>query len=117
MLILHFVHWLQNTSWATALRQSDTFFPVVEGTHILSLALSVGMLLMFDLRLMGVAFKGKPVGLVMREVMKWAVPGFALTITTGLLLFFCQAEKVYTNSYFRLKFLFIFLAGLNALYY
>jgi hypothetical protein len=115
--MLNFVHWLQNTPWAIALRQSDFFFPLVEGTHILSLSLSVGMLLMFDLRLLGVAFKREPVTVVMREAMKWAVPGFGLMFLTGLLLFFCQAEKVYTNTNFRLKFLFMFLAGLNALFY
>lgn len=115
--MLNFVHWLQNTTWAIALRQSDFFFPLVEGTHILSLSLSVGMLLMFDLRLLEVAFKREPVTVVLREVMKWAIPGFGLMFLTGLLLFVCQAEKVYTNTNFRLKFLFMVLAGLNALFY
>jgi hypothetical protein len=115
--VLEFFHWLQNTQWAVALRQSDFFFPVVEGTHILALSISVGMLFMFDLRLLGLAFRRQPAGLVMKEVMKWAMPGFALMFLTGILLFLCQAEKVYTNTNFRLKFLLMFLAGLNALFY
>jgi hypothetical protein len=36
---------------------------------------------------------------------------------TGLLLFLAQAEKVYTNSYFRLKVLMLVLLGLNAVFY
>jgi len=117
MSLINFFHGLQNTSWAVALKQSDFLFPLIEGTHILTLSLSVGMVLMFDLRLLGVAFRKEPVALVMKEVMKWALPGFALMFITGLLLFCCQAEKAFTNTPFRLKFLFMFLAGLNALWY
>jgi len=115
--MISFLRWLQNTPWAISLKQSDLLFPAIEGTHILSLSISVGMLLMFDLRLLGVAFRREPVAVVMKEVMKWALPGFALMFSTGILLFFCQAEKAYTNTYFRFKFVFMFLAGLNALWY
>lgn len=115
--MLEFFHWLQNTQWAVALRQSDFFFPIVEGTHILALSISVGMLFMFDLRLLGLGFRRQPVGLLMKETMRWAAPGFAVMFLTGILLFLCQAEKVYTNTNFRLKLLLMFLAGLNALFY
>jgi len=117
MTLIEFLHWLQNTPWASGLRQSDFLFPLIEGTHILSLSLSVGMLLMFDLRLLGVAFTEQPVSSVMRQVMKFALPGFGLMFGTGLLLFLCQAEKAYANNHFRYKFALMFLAGINALFY
>ena len=115
--MIGFFHWLQNTPWAVGLRQSDFLFPLIEGGHILSLPLSVGMLLMFDLRLLGVAFREQPVSGVMRQVMKFGLPGFGLMFATGLLLFLCQAEKAYTNNHFRYKFTLMFLAGINALFY
>ena len=33
--------WLQDLSWATDLRESEWMFPIIEGTHVIALALSV----------------------------------------------------------------------------
>src|SRR5581483_8241712 len=43
--ILLACHAIQHTTWATAFRQADLFFPLVEGAHILSLSVSVGLIL------------------------------------------------------------------------
>jgi hypothetical protein len=117
MSILSWCQWLQNTSWATGIRQSDLLFPFIEGSHILALGLSVGLIVIFDLRLLRLAFSGEPVSRIMRQVMPWVRPGFAVVMLTGILLFAAHAEKVYTNMFFRFKFLFLFLAGINALFY
>jgi hypothetical protein len=110
-------HWLQNTAFATGIRQSDLLFPLIEGSHILALSISVGLVIMLDLRLLQLAFTGERVSRVMHQVMPWALPGFAVMFVTGILLFIAQAEKVYTNTFFRCKILFLVIAGLNALYY
>ena len=115
--VLGWCHWLQNTEWATAIRQADLLFPLIEGTHILALSISVGLIMVFDLRLLRIAFRGEPVSRIMRQIMPWARPGFAIMIVSGLLLFVTQAEKAYTNTFFRFKILFLILAGINALYY
>jgi hypothetical protein len=99
------------------MRQSDFLFPLIEGTHIMALSLSVGLILLFDLRLLRWALSGEAVSRVMRQLMPWTLPGFGIMFVTGLLLFFAQAEKVYTNSYFRIKMLLLLLLGLNALFY
>jgi hypothetical protein len=39
-------------AWATSIRQSDFMFPVIEGSHILALSLSVGLIVLLDLRLL-----------------------------------------------------------------
>ena len=115
--MVEWCHWLQNTPWATAIRQSDFIFPFIEGSHILALSLSVGLVLMLDLRLLQWAFRSQPVTTVMNQVMPFALPGFGIMFATGALLFFAQAEKVYTNSYFRVKMLLLILLGINALVY
>jgi len=117
MSIVSWCHWLQNTSWATGIRQSDLLFPLIEGSHILALSLSVGLILMFDLRLLRWAFRSEAVSKIMHQVMPWALPGFGIMFVTGGLLFFAQAEKVYTNTYFRVKMLLLLMLGLNALVY
>ena len=117
MSIVSWCHWLQNTPWATGMRQSDFLFPIVEGSHILALSLSVGLILMFDLRLLGWAFRTESASKIMQQVMPWALPGFGIMFITGVLLFLSQAEKVYTNNYFRAKMILLLLLGINALVY
>jgi hypothetical protein len=53
----------------------------------------------------------------MHQVMPWALPGFGIMFVTGALLFFAQAEKVYTNGYFRVKMLLLAALAINALVY
>jgi len=93
------------------------WFPLIEGSHILALSISVGLIVILDLRFLGLAFPGEPVSRVMKQVMPWSLLGFAVMLITGLLLFMTQAEKAYGNTFFRIKLLLLLLAGLNALYY
>ena len=117
MPILSWCHWLQNTPFATGIRQSDLMFPLIEGSHIMALALSVGLILAFDLRLLRLAFAEEPVSRIMEQFVPLSLPGFAAMFITGLLLFIAQAEKVYQNTFFRFKLALLVLAGLNALLY
>lgn len=117
MPILSLCHWLQNTPFATGIRQSDLLFPLIEGSHIMALALSVGLILVFDLRLLRLAFAAEPVSRIMEQFVPLSLPGFAAMFITGLLLFIAQAEKVYQNTFFRFKLALLVLAGLNALLY
>src|SRR5438874_4874835 len=117
MPMAEWCHWLQATSFSTGMRQSDLLFPLIEGSHILALSISVGLIIMLDLRLLRIAFRSEPVSRIMRQMMPWALPGFAVMFITGLLLFVAQAEKAYANKFFWFKLLFLVIAGLNALYY
>ena len=117
MSIVEICHTIQNTSWATGFRQADFAFPLIEGTHIMALSLSVGLILMLDLRLLRLAFQGERVSKVMHQVMPWALPGFAIMFVTGLVLFLAQAESAYTNNYFRVKMLLLVALGANAAVY
>ena len=117
MSIVSWCHWIQNTWFATGIRQSDLLFPLIEGSHILALSLSVGLILVFDLRLLRLAFRGEPASAIMDQFVRWSLPGFAIMFATGILLFISQAEKVYLNTFFRFKLLLLVLAGINAAVY
>jgi hypothetical protein len=117
MSLLGVCHWLQSTSWAVAIRESDLAFPFIEGTHILALSLSVGLVVVFDLRVLRLAFRDEPVSRIMKLLAPWSLAGFAIMLLTGGLLFMTQAEKAYGNTFFRAKFLLLLLAGINALVY
>jgi len=111
------LNWLQHTAWATAIKESALVFPLIEGTHILALSFSVGMVMVLDLRLLRICFRNQSVSLVMDQVMPWTIAGFAVILLTGVLLFATQAVKAWSNTFFRVKMLLLVLSGINALYY
>jgi hypothetical protein len=115
--LLPFLNWIQNTGWAVDIKESALVFPLIEGSHILSLSFSVGMVMVLDLRLLRISFRGQPVSLIMQQLMPWSIAGFGVMILTGVLLFMTQAVKAYGNPFFRVKMILLVLAGINALYY
>ncbi len=112
-----FLETLEASAVGVYVRESTWGFALVVGGHILSLALSVGVLSWFDLRLLGVAMPTVPVSVVFRRLMPWAFGGFAVMLATGLMLFVAYATTAYPNVLFRIKMVSIVLAGVNALYY
>ncbi len=117
MSLLEWCQWLQHTPLATAINESDWLFPIIEGSHILALPLSVGMVILFDLRLLGLAFLEEPAAKVMHGFVRWSKIGFVIMFVTGGFLFITQAEKAYGNTFFRAKMIFLLLLGINAAVY
>lgn len=115
--MLGWCQWLENTHLATAIRESYWLFPIIEGSHILALPASVGMIVIFDLRLLGLAFRGGPAPRIISEFLRWSTVGFVTMFVTGGLLFMTQAEKAYLNPFFRTKLILLLLLGLNAAVY
>ena len=102
---------LEDTRIGEVVRESA--FPYVEGTHVLGLALSVGTVIWFDLRLLGATMRTRPVSEVFASLKPWMLTGFGLMFLTGVLLFTAHATKAYANPYFRTKIALLLLAGLN----
>lgn len=117
MSLLGWCQWLEHTPFATAISESVWLFPLIEGTHIMALPLSVGLMVMFDLRLLGLAFRRGSTASMMADVVRWSKVGFAVMFVTGGLLFMTQAGKAYANTFFRAKLLFLLLLGINAVVY
>ena len=105
--------WLQNTPLATTINESVWLFPLIEGSHILALPISVGMIVMFDLRLLGLATGAK----ITNQFLRWSKFGFAVMLITGVSLFITQAGKAYGNPFFRTKLLLLLALGINAAVY
>lgn len=108
---------LEATSVGTLVRESLYGFPVVVGLHLLGLALAVGSLVWFDLRLVGAVLTSVPVSRVYRQLMPWAACGFIISFVTGGMLFAGYATAAFSNPYFRLKMAALVVAGLNAGFY
>ena len=83
----------------------------------MALSISIGLVLILDLRLLRVAFRGERVSVIMKQSTGLSMVGFAVMFLTGIILFVTQAEKAYNNRFFVIKMLLILAAGLNAGWY
>jgi hypothetical protein len=115
MSLLPFCEWLANTPGSIALHESLFMYPLVESVHVLTLCLFVGLTLLMDLRLTGLAFRQIPVGDIVKRLQPWMFLGFAVMSVSGVLLFYAIPVRSYQNIFFRVKTVFLVLAGLNAL--
>lgn len=113
MSLLGFCEWLAETQWSIALHESLWMYPIVESTHVWSLALFVGFTVLLDLRLLGWTMRGIPASEVSRRVMPWMIAGFVVMVVTGVLLFYAIPVRTYQNVFFRAKVIMLLLAGLN----
>ena len=53
------LHYLQDTPFATAIREGDTLFPWIECVHVLAITFVVGSIAAVDLRLLGLASRDR----------------------------------------------------------
>jgi hypothetical protein len=110
-----FSYWIAETAPATAMRESEVVFPLVQGIHILGLGLLAGTIAIVDLRLLGVILRDQPADRLSRQLLPLTWAGFAGMAGSGLLLLAAQAERIWSNSFLQLKFALLLLAGLNML--
>lgn len=113
--LLQFCQWLQDTPISTSLRESTTLWPVLEGSHLLGMALMMAPVMMYDFRLIGVKWKADPVSKVKWSFLPITFFGFTLMVVTGALLLWSEPLKCYKSGYFRIKVVALILAGLNAM--
>jgi hypothetical protein len=113
--ILSLLTRVQETGLAISIRDSLYLFPLLESAHVIGLALVFGTIAVIDLRLLGVASAHRPFLRVARDVFGWTWAAFALTATTGLLMFITNAVVYFNNTYFRVKVGLLVLAAVNVL--
>jgi hypothetical protein len=110
MSLLPLFQWCENSGLIVAMRTSLWLFPVIEGLHLMGLALIGGAVLMVDLRLMGFALQRQPTALVAREAERWLLASLFVMLPTGLLLFMASAVKCYYLPVFWVKMTALLLA-------
>jgi hypothetical protein len=108
------VEWLRAT-WLSVLFQNEVgwLWPLCESLHFVGLCLVIGAAGLFDLRLLGF-MKNVPIRTV-RRFIPWAVVGFVINLTTGVVFFVSQPQQYATNLSMWFKLLFLLIAAANAL--
>jgi len=113
--LLSFCQWLAETPFSTGIRESTYVYPIIESVHVLSLCVFVGLLLSWDLRLLGITLRRVAVSEVWVRLIPWITMGAVLMVLSGLLLFASDPVRFFGNIFFRIKALGLFLALLNAM--
>jgi hypothetical protein len=114
MFLLSICQWLDSTRLNVFMRQSNWAFPASDTVHTLGIVLVAGTIMLVDLRLLGLALRSVPVAQVVARIVPATLGGFVLMLVSGGLLFSSEAVKMYHSPAFRIKVIFLALAGLNA---
>jgi len=88
-------------------------WPAAETMHFIGLSLLVGTIVLFDLRLLGLANR-IPVA-ALHRLIRWGLLGFGINATTGAAFLMAEPDQYIYNPAFHWKMLFIMTAGVNAL--
>jgi hypothetical protein len=107
--------WLGDTSLAGAVRENEMLFPWTESIHVLALTIVMGSIAIVDLRLLGLASRGRPVTKLMQDVLPITWIAFLGALITGLMMFISQASSYMENFYFKAKMVLLLAAGINVL--
>src|SRR5438067_10907249 len=114
-MLLTLLQWIQNTAFFSSLRASAYVYPAVLALHLSAIALSGGMVVLANLRLLGWTLQRIPAKALLDALRVPKRIGFLVAAIFGTLLFCCYGEQYYYNGYFRIKLVLLFLACVHAL--
>jgi hypothetical protein len=115
MNLLPFIEWTASTSLNHALTASPWAFAVTESIHLLALSVLGGAVLIVDLRLLGLGLRTHTVEEIAREAQQWFFGSWVVIVTTGVLLFVSEPQKLYYSAPFAVKMWCLLLGTIFAL--
>jgi hypothetical protein len=105
---------LGNSGLGQYMQASRWGFAVMEAVHLLGLAILGGVILIVDLRLLGLVLTGESARTVSRGLSKMLLGSMLLMLVTGIALVSEEALKCYSSPAFRWK---MVLLGAAILFY
>ena len=95
---------------------APNFFGMFLTLHVLSLCLFLGLVLMMDLRLLGLAHRETPITQIQKRLFPWQLVGAIVMSISGLVLFYAQPVLYWGKGFYWIKMLVVMpLAMLNLL--
>ena len=113
-LLLALAHWLDTHAWSTGLHESIYMYSWIETTHVITLMLFLGMLIVIDMRMLGWIFPNVSASLIAQRLNTPMVIGFVVMIVTGFLLYYAIPVRTTQSIWFRIKVVLLVAAGINA---
>ena len=103
MSLLEFFQWGYQTPVGETIRNSTWLFPVIEAVHLLGFGLTLGSVLLVELRLLGVGLNRQPVSELAANAQPWMLAGIAVMFASGIPLFLSESIKAYYSFAFWVK--------------
>ena len=107
--------WLKSASIATFVNTTAWAWPLNETIHFIGLSLVLGVVLVVNLRILGVM---KNVSFAaLHRLLPWGILGFAVNLITGILFFITIPEQYTQNVALHWKVVLMLIAAANVLYF
>ncbi len=107
--------WLQTAAIASSFMFDNPWvWPVNEIFHFVGLCILFGVVLLVNLRMLGV-LQGVSFA-ALHRLLPWVIVGFAINAVTGMLFFVANHAQYVANPAFHWKIVLMLLAGVNFLY-
>jgi hypothetical protein len=107
--------WVDTFPSSIAIRESLDLYSWVLTFHVVSMSLFAGLVLMMDLRLLGIGNMRTPFSRLQRALFPWQMVGMTASAITGLLLVYAEPMRFFVSFPFWIKVVLMVMAGLNAL--
>ena len=92
-MLLPFFEWCESLWLGQFIVNSNWLFPVIEAVHLLALSVLGGLVLVVDLRLMGLGLKSRSAAELWRAARPWMIGAVAAMVVTGVPLFLSEPIK------------------------
>lgn len=109
MDLLFLFEWLDASLLASMSKAYGGVFAVVQMFHLLAMAVMGGMVLVADLRLLGVVLPNVPSETICDAAHKWFTLGLIVMIISGIFMSSAVALKLYYNEMFWAKMIGLFV--------
>lgn len=103
--------WLTQSVLSSMLRETMWAIPAVQTLHILSIAVAVSSVYLFDLRVIGVFSKNQSTVAVAKRVLPWAWSALGVLAMSGSLLIVAEPERSLMNAVFGVKLMMVVAAA------
>jgi hypothetical protein len=112
--LLKFAEAIGATWFSVALHESFYMYGWIESLHVITLTVSLGMLIVIDLRMLGLWLKDVPASKIAERLDRPMLIGFSIMVVTGVLLYVGIPIRTTQSLWFRIKVILLVAAFINA---
>jgi hypothetical protein len=105
-----FVQWCYYSKDYAFVRDTKYGVPILQSLHLTGIALLLGTILILNLRLLNLGFRGFTLSELSGQLWKWSKVGLVLTMTAGIMIFLPDPTRYAHSGPFRLKMCLLCLA-------
>lgn len=115
MFLRPWFEWVETFESSIAFRESAYVYPLTLTTHVVGMCVFAGLVIMMDLRLLGIGNTKTPLSQIQKRLFPWQLLGMFISAGTGILLVYGQPMRFYVSIAFWIKVVMMAVATANLL--